>query len=53
MEIVQAHYYYLRVKGEEPAVKDVFDRKKLLNRSTKGNTSSVPFYSTPATGGQR
>ncbi|NLF25449.1 MAG: hypothetical protein GX589_07300 [Deltaproteobacteria bacterium] len=40
-DLVPAHYYYLKIKGDQWAVKDAFDREFLL--SPEGAQSNIPF----------
>ena len=40
-DLVPAHYYYLKIRGDQWAVKDAFERESLL--SPEGTQSNIPF----------
>lgn len=52
-DLVPAHYYYLRVLDDRPAVQDAFDLEQQLNATTeKGGGGATPWvYSEPVTAG--
>lgn len=42
-DLIPAHYYYLKVLPERPAVTDAFELEAQLNATSKGAGSNVPY----------
>ncbi len=42
-DLVPAHYYYLKVLGDRPAVTDAFELEAQLNATTRGGAGNYPY----------